>query len=111
MLMYSICLDLLSNVFVEMSEPFVRHVFNTHDQLLLWLNAITCNSARRSQLTGEPAHCVCFHRVYSEGNFLDAMAGAALESALLKARLAARNLSQPHPVLAGRTHRPLNNGR
>ena len=31
----SISLYLLSNVFVEMSQPFVRHMFDAHDQLLL----------------------------------------------------------------------------
>jgi hypothetical protein len=38
MLLAPIGLDLLSNVFVEMSEPFVGHMFDTHDQLLLVLN-------------------------------------------------------------------------
>jgi hypothetical protein len=37
MLVRSISLDLLSNVFVEMSEPLVRHMFDTHNQLLLLL--------------------------------------------------------------------------
>jgi hypothetical protein len=36
MIVRSIGLDLLSNVFVEMSEPLVRHMFDTHDQLLLY---------------------------------------------------------------------------
>src|SRR5258705_607582 len=35
LLIRSISLDLLSNVFVEMNQPFVRHVFDAHDQLLL----------------------------------------------------------------------------
>ena len=34
MLVRTISLDLLSNVFVEMSEPFVRHMFDTHNQPL-----------------------------------------------------------------------------
>jgi len=34
MLVRSVGLDLLSNVFVEMSEPFVRHMFDTHNQPL-----------------------------------------------------------------------------
>jgi hypothetical protein len=36
MLVRAISLDLLSNVFVEMREPFVRHMFDAHDQLLLF---------------------------------------------------------------------------
>ena len=36
MLVRAIGLDLLSNVFVEMREPFVRHMFDAHDQLLLF---------------------------------------------------------------------------
>jgi hypothetical protein len=35
MVVRPVSLDLLSNVFVEMSEPLVRHMFDTHDQLLL----------------------------------------------------------------------------
>ena len=38
------------------------------------------------------------------------MAGAALESPLLKAAFAGRNSSQCHPVFAGETHRLFNNG-
>jgi hypothetical protein len=34
MLVRFISLDLLSNVFVEMNDPVVRHIFNTHNQLL-----------------------------------------------------------------------------
>jgi hypothetical protein len=41
MLVRSISLDLLSNVFVEMSEPFVGHMLDAHNQLLLQLNATT----------------------------------------------------------------------
>jgi len=46
MLVRSVSLDLLSNVFVEMSEPFVRHLFYTHNQPLfnttpLFLASIT----------------------------------------------------------------------
>jgi hypothetical protein len=33
-LVRSIGLDLLSNVFVELSEPLVRHSLDAHDQLL-----------------------------------------------------------------------------
>lgn len=40
MLVYSISLDLFSNVFVGMSEPSVRHTFDAHDQLLLQLSVI-----------------------------------------------------------------------
>ena len=47
MLVRLVSLDLLSNIFVEMSEPFVRHMFDAHGQLLLQLNA-TCLLARRS---------------------------------------------------------------
>jgi len=36
MLARPVGLDLSSNVFVEMSEPLVRHMFDTHDQLLLY---------------------------------------------------------------------------
>src|SRR4051794_12061570 len=57
----------------------------------------------------QPAHGVSLHRVYGEGNFLHAMAGAALESPLLKAARTGRDLSQPHLVLTDRTGRPLCN--
>jgi hypothetical protein len=130
MLARPISLDLLSDVFVEMREPLVRHMFDTHNRLLLLLitqqffsftfqarpgeqsiaGFSVCfwtHSARRSQLAGEPAHGVSLQGVYGNGNFLDAMAGAALESTFFKAPLARRNPSQSHPVFAGETHRPL----
>ena len=47
MLVRSISLDLLSNVFVEMSEPLVRHTFDAHDQLL-FLNENYFGLNRRS---------------------------------------------------------------
>jgi hypothetical protein len=37
MLARPISLDLLSNVFVEMREPLVGHMFDTHNRLLLLL--------------------------------------------------------------------------
>jgi hypothetical protein len=49
--MGSIGLDLLSNVFVEMSEPLVRHTFDAHHRLLL-LNAITFRLKSRCQRGG-----------------------------------------------------------
>ena len=44
-------------------------------------------------------------------NFLDAVAGAALEGPLLKAELAGRDSNQSHLVFAGRTRRSLTNRR
>jgi hypothetical protein len=32
MLVLSVCIDLLPNVFVKKRKPFVRHVFDTHNQ-------------------------------------------------------------------------------
>ena len=110
MLVRAVSLDLLSNVFVEMSEPFVRHMFDAHGQLPIQLNA-TCLLAWRSQFAGEPANGISLQRIYGKGNFFNAMTGAALESPLLKAAFAGRNSSQSHPVFAGETHWPFNNGR
>ena len=59
----------------------------------------------------QPAHGVSLHRVYGKGNFLDAVAGAALEGPLLKAELAGRDSNQSHLVFAGRTRRSLTNRR
>jgi hypothetical protein len=59
----SIGFDLLSNIFVEMSEPFVRHVFHAHNQLLPLLSLF---SPRRPQFTGEPAHGVRLQGIYGE---------------------------------------------
>jgi len=59
----------------------------------------------------QPAHGVSLHRVYGKGNFLDAVAGAALERPLLKAELAGRDSNQSHLVFAGRTRRSLTNRR
>ena len=59
----------------------------------------------------QPAHGVSLHRVYGKGNFLDSVAGAALERPLLKAELAGRDSNQSHLVFAGRTGRPLSNRR
>ena len=59
----------------------------------------------------QPAHGVSLHRVYGKGNFLDAVAGAALEGPLLKAELAGRDSNQSHLVFAGRTGRSLTNRR
>ncbi len=133
MLVRSISLDLLSNVFVEMREPLVGHMFDTHNlPLLLLVNSIVFPLrlpkldqastlvgffvcfldtllVRRSQLAGEPAHGVGLQRVDGKGNFLDVMAGAALERTLLKAPFAGRNSSQSHPVFASETHRPFDN--
>src|SRR5438046_10754303 len=63
--------------------------------------------SRRPELAGHPAHGVGLQGIDGEGNFLDQMAGAALESRLLKATFAWRDPSQSHPVLAGRTRSPL----
>jgi hypothetical protein len=114
MLVRPVSLDLLSNVFVEMSEPFVRHMFDTHNQPLFNSNTITSRIehrllAWRPQFAGEPAHGISFQRVDGNGNFFNPMAGAALESPLLKAAFAGRNSSQSHPVFAGETHWPFNN--
>ena len=65
--------------------------------------------SRRPELAGHPAHGVGLQGIDGEGNFLDQMAGAALESTLLKATFAWRDPSQSHPVLAGRTRWPLSN--
>src|SRR5260370_2196795 len=67
--------------------------------------------ARWTQLPGEPADGVGFHRVHRKRCFLDALAGAALERPLFKAPCAGRDARQSHPVLARRTHRSLNNGK
>jgi hypothetical protein len=106
-----VCLDLLANVFVIMSEPFVRHIFDTHvnsrsnEAFPLRLNRLLL--ARRTQLAGEPAHGVSLQRIDGKGNLLDAVTGAALERPFLKAPLAGRNSSQSHPVFARGTHWPL----
>jgi hypothetical protein len=67
--------------------------------------------SRRSEFAGEPADGVSPQRVDGKANFLGAVASAALESTLLGAVFAGRNTRQAHPVLAGGTHGPLNNGR
>jgi hypothetical protein len=66
--------------------------------------------ARWSEFACQPAQRISFKGVYWQGNFLNAMTGAALESPLLKASQTGRHPSQTHPVLAGRTHRPVGNG-
>jgi hypothetical protein len=104
MLVRSISSDLLANIFVENNKPFVRHSFDAHDQLP------QLTSPRRLEFAGEPAHRICLQRVHREGNLLAAMASAALECALLKSPFAGRTSNQSHPVFAGWTHRPLDDG-
>jgi len=65
--------------------------------------------AWRTQLPGEPAHGIGFHRIHGKGHFLDALAAAALERPLLDALCKGSDARQSHPVLAGRTHRSLSN--
>ena len=66
--------------------------------------------AGRSEFACEPAERIGFHRVNGEGDFLGSMAGGAFKYTLLKAARSTRYSGQRHPVLAGRTHRPLYNG-
>ena len=49
--------------------------------------------ARRPQLAGHPAHGVGLQGIDRKGNFLDPVAGAALEGALLNTRFAWRDPS------------------
>jgi hypothetical protein len=75
-----------------------------------WKTGLDAHLARRPELAGDPAHGVSFQRVDREANLVGAMARPALEDTLLKSPFARRNPSQSHPVFAGGTHRPLNNG-
>src|SRR5258708_4367245 len=96
--------DLLSNVFVVASKPFVGHMFDAHSQLLL--------PSHRGGFSSpvEPTHGICIRGVYPKGDFLSPMTGAALESTLLNASFAPRDSSQSHPVFTGRTHRSVSDG-
>lgn len=59
MLVRSIGLDLLSNVFVEMSESLVRHMFDTHDQLQLY-SAVFLRRVELQTRPGEQSLVGCF---------------------------------------------------
>jgi hypothetical protein len=67
-------------------------------------------SAGRLQLAREPAGGIGFQGIDGKTNFFDAMASAAFEGPFFVASLARRNPGYSHPVLTGRTHRPLNIG-
>lgn len=78
-----------------------RHGFDAHD---------SPSSARWPKLAGEPAYGVSFKGVYGKANDVNAVASAAFEGTLLDPPFARRNPRKSHPVLAGRAHRPLDNG-
>jgi hypothetical protein len=61
----------------------------------------------RLYLACQPTHRIGLHRVYGKTELFSKVAGGALKRALLIAPLAGRDARKPHPVLTGRTHRPI----
>jgi hypothetical protein len=69
LLIPSISLDLLSNVLVEINQPFVRHMFDAHDQLLsterYFPFAFNFGSTSRRIASGRLGNSACSPRFFS----------------------------------------------